>query len=91
MGPGIARATDRSDRTGNWSVEMLIDCQTCVARDIACRDCVVTVLLDRPSITIEPIELSDGEHAAIGILANAGLVPPLRLASGMSGDGREIA
>ena len=26
---------------------MLIDCTTCVARDIACRDCVVTVLLDR--------------------------------------------
>ena len=35
---------------------MLIDCETCVARDIACRDCVVNVLLAAPP---EPLEIDD--------------------------------
>jgi len=55
---------------------MLIDCDTCVARDIACGDCVMTVLLGMPSTGID---LDDEERAAIGTLAEAGLVPPLRL------------
>lgn len=70
---------------------MLIDCATCVARDIACRDCVVTVLLDRAGPTSAPIELDDAEHDAISRLATAGLVPPLRLVSALSANGREIA
>lgn len=70
---------------------MLIDCESCVARDVACRDCVVTVLLERPPPAIEPLDLDDAERAAIGRLANAGLIPPLRLVSGLSGNGREIA
>jgi hypothetical protein len=67
---------------------MLIDCETCIAPAHACRDCVVTVLLDRPPA---PVELDDDEQAALGSLARAGLVPPLRLASDSSGNGREIA
>ncbi|MCW2596690.1 MAG: hypothetical protein JWR06_2066 [Jatrophihabitans sp.] len=67
---------------------MLIDCDTCVARDIACRDCVVTVLLDRPPV---PVELDAAEQGAIDSLSSAGLVPPLRLVSGSSGNFREIA
>lgn len=55
---------------------MLIDCDTCVARDIACGDCVMTVLLGMPSA---PVDLDEDERAAIGSLADAGLVPPLRL------------
>jgi hypothetical protein len=55
---------------------MLIDCDTCIARDYACRDCVVTVLLDGARA---PVDLDDEEQAAIGSLAAAGLVPPLRL------------
>lgn len=66
---------------------MLIDCDTCIAPDDACRDCVVTVLLGRPA----PIDLDDTERAAIGSLAGAGLVPPLRLVSGISASGRDIA
>jgi hypothetical protein len=58
---------------------MLIDCDTCIARDHACRDCVVTVMLGRAP---EPIEFDDAEHQAIDTLAEVGLVPPLRLVSG---------
>jgi hypothetical protein len=67
---------------------MLIDCETCIAPAHACRDCVVTVLLDRPPV---PVDLDDAERAAIGSLAQAGLVPPLRLASDSSRSAREIA
>jgi hypothetical protein len=55
---------------------VLIDCETCVARDVACGECVIGVLLRSPAL---PIELDDDEQAAIGSLAGAGLVPPLRL------------
>jgi hypothetical protein len=55
---------------------MLIDCDTCVGRGIHCGDCVITVLLSRPPV---PVELDDDERAALGSLAEAGLVPPLRM------------
>lgn len=53
---------------------MLIDCDGCVMRGLACSDCVVTVLLGDGRA-----ELDSDERAAIGVLAEAGLVPPLRL------------
>jgi hypothetical protein len=59
---------------------MLIDCDTCVARDIACDECVVAVLLRSPAqAEPQPVELDADEQAAIGSLAYVGLVPPLRL------------
>jgi hypothetical protein len=67
---------------------MLIDCDTCIAPAHACGDCVMTVLLERAPA---PIEIDDTEQAAFSSLAHAGLVPPLRLASGSSTNGREIA
>jgi hypothetical protein len=67
---------------------MLIDCDTCIARGDACRDCVVTVLLDGPPA---PVEIDADERAAIGSLAGAGLVPPLRLVPGPSRGKRDIA
>jgi hypothetical protein len=67
---------------------MLIDCDTCVARDIACGDCVMTVLLAAPSTRID---LDEDERAAIGSLAEAGLVPPLRLVRGQPPADRGIA
>lgn len=55
---------------------MLIDCDRCVVRGAACADCVVSVLLDaEPSA----VELDWPERAALGALADNGLVPPLRL------------
>jgi hypothetical protein len=67
---------------------MLIDCDTCRAPEGACRDCVMTVLLERPPV---PVELDDSESTALAALADAGLVPPLRLVSGISVIGRDIA
>jgi hypothetical protein len=67
---------------------VLIDCDTCIAPASACHDCVVTVLLDRPPV---PVELDASEEAAIDRLAEAGLVPPLRLVSGLSANRRDIA
>ena len=52
-----------------------IDCDTCVVRGLACHDCVVTVLLGPPpELTIDTDELQ-----ALDVLAEEGLVPPLRL------------
>ncbi len=83
---------------------MLIDCDTCEVRDIACNDCVVTVLLgptrlDAGGATFAPrlpladladladlamapagmVEIGDEERTALSVLAESGLVPPLRL------------
>lgn len=76
---------------------MLIDCDRCIARGPACTDCVVTVFLaigpsaprttgpgpGRPRKGLA-VELDDSETAAVAALSAAGLVPPLRLVSGMS-------
>jgi hypothetical protein len=52
-----------------------IDCDTCLVRGLACHDCVVTVLLGPPP----ELTLDDDERRAIDVLADSGLVPPLRL------------
>lgn len=46
-------------------------------RDIACDDCVVAVLLGGPPA--RGVEIGEGERAALGALADVGMVPPLRL------------
>ena len=55
---------------------MLIDCDSCEVRGLACGDCVVTVLLGAPP---EGVVLDDEERRALDVLAGSGLVPPLRL------------
>ena len=52
-----------------------VDCDTCVARGIACSDCVVTVLL---GASRGVVDLDPDEQAALKALAGSGLVPPLR-------------
>ncbi len=54
---------------------MLIDCGSCTAAGDACNDCVVTVLLGQP----EDGHLQSEEQRVLGVLADSGLVPPLRL------------
>ncbi len=54
----------------------VIDCDHCSMRGIGCGDCVVTVLLGGPPFGVE---LDDVEKQAIDVLAQAGLVPPLRM------------
>lgn len=44
-------------------------------RDVACSDCVVTLLLGPP----ETLVLDPDEARALSALADGGLVPPLRL------------
>lgn len=54
---------------------MLIDCDTCQMRDTpVCDDCVVTVIFDEGILDIDA-----EEQDAIAALADAGLVPKLRL------------
>ena len=55
---------------------MIIDCDTCIMRDLACSDCVVSVLLtisERATAEITPAEVQ-----AISTLSDKGFVPPLR-------------
>jgi hypothetical protein len=54
---------------------VIIDCDTCVIRGIGCEDCVISVLLDAPAT----VEFDEPELRAIDTLADAGLVPRLRL------------
>lgn len=73
---------------------MIIDCGECAVRGDACADCVVTFLTVpvRPREPAAPVssrcpdgapgacvELDAAEQGAVGVLADAGLVPPLRL------------
>lgn len=55
---------------------MLIDCDGCAMRDLACDDCVVTVLL---GCTPGAVEVDETERAALAVLAESGLVPRLQL------------
>jgi hypothetical protein len=55
---------------------MLIDCDNCEVRGSACAGCLVSVLLGAPSTGVE---LDDSERAAFTVLADAGIVPRLRL------------
>ena len=64
---------------------MLIDCERCVMRDVACADCVVTALLrlpGQPGHAGHPgrsAEIGEAERRALRVLADAKLVSPLRM------------
>lgn len=54
-----------------------VDCDRCVVRSPqACSDCVVSVLI---GMTPDGVELDHAERDALDVLADEGLVPPLRL------------
>jgi hypothetical protein len=55
---------------------VLIDCDGCAVRPLACADCVVTVLLGGPPGVVD---VDDDERRALDVLADSGLVPRLRL------------
>ncbi len=55
---------------------MLIDCDSCEMRDVACADCVITALLGPAG---QPPEIGAAERRALRVLADARLVAPLRL------------
>lgn len=58
---------------------MIIDCDTCTVRGVACTDCVVTFLTIPVGGGTAAVELDEAQSAAIDVLAGAGMVPPLRL------------
>ncbi|WP_413449826.1 hypothetical protein AA0Y32_03970 [Georgenia phoenicis] len=59
---------------------MIIDCDSCTVRTIACDDCVVSFLLGPGRGPVPaPRDLGEDERTALAVLADNGLVPPLRL------------
>ncbi len=67
---------------------MLIDCDACLMQaTTACDDCVVSLILElSPVAEVDPDELTALSH-----LAEAGLVPPLRLVQGGGSDAERRA
>ena len=62
---------------------MFIDCQRCQARGAGCRDCAATTLLGMPAAPAagtDARDLDPAELRALTVLANAGMIPPLRYA-----------
>jgi hypothetical protein len=60
---------------------MKIDCGRCEMRGKGCQDCVITVLGPRNAAGFDaqvPGHLGEAEVKALGVLAAAGMVPPLR-------------
>ncbi len=60
-------------------MSLIIDCDSCVMRDLACHDCAVTVLLG----PLPDAELDNDSVEAIEALAHSGLVPPLRMVTSL--------
>ncbi len=68
---------------------MVIDCGRCELRGTGCHDCVVTALEPRNMAGCSgeasgyhgeaPSHLGEAELRALAVLADAGMVPPLRL------------
>lgn len=64
-----------------------IDCDSCLVRGLNCHDCVVTVLLGPPP----ELGFDDDQERALGVLADSGLVPPLRMVTPVTGPEVESA
>jgi hypothetical protein len=63
---------------------VLIDCDACVMRGPGCQDCVVTVVLGMSAERNGELRIDEEERAALDVLAQSGLVPPLRLIHAVS-------
>ena len=61
---------------------ILVDCDTCAVRGHGCADCVVTVLMGAPP----EVHVDPEEQRALGVLADSGLVPPLRMVAPTDSD-----
>lgn len=55
---------------------MFIDCDRCELRNVGCADCVVSVMLADPD---DELEIGEAERRALRILADGGMIPPLRM------------
>jgi hypothetical protein len=79
---------------------MFVDCEKCVVRGPACGSCLVTVLIGPPPGVVPldglverdgGVEFDEEELRALDVLADAGLVPRLRLIPVRSLDHRRAA
>jgi hypothetical protein len=67
---------------------MMIDCGQCAVRGDSCADCVVTFLSigvrgdAAAPAAARTADLDTAERGALAVLADHGLVPPLRLRTG---------
>jgi len=75
------RQTPPLDDASEDLMTVHIDCDTCVVRGLACHDCVVTVLLGPPP----ELGFDSDEQRALDVLADSGLVPPLRMVAPLTG------
>ncbi|GGM12660.1 hypothetical protein [Nakamurella endophytica] len=66
---------------------MHIDCDRCQVRGAACSGCVVTALLGAPP---DGVRWDEEERRALGVLADGGLLPPLRLVTVVDGPRRHV-
>lgn len=68
-------------------MEMLrVDCDRCAVRGRGCSDCVISVLLGVPEgERASGVDLAPDERAALAVLADSGLLPPLRIVEAVSG------
>lgn len=57
---------------------MTIECDRCEVRGLACGNCAATVLVG------DDTDVSPAELRALRVLANAGMIPPLRYTSRMA-------
>jgi len=73
--PVLSVTGDLLDEDGGGSV-MVIDCDGCAVRGLACGDCVVSVVLGAPPAGVD---LDDDVRQALRVLADEGLVPRLRV------------
>jgi hypothetical protein len=76
-----------TDEAGRHDVHpadsVVVDCDRCMVRSpSACGDCVVTFLLGAPPAGVE---IDAEERAALSVLSDAGLTPPLRLVTPVAG------
>jgi hypothetical protein len=62
-------------RSRDKEVDVIIDCDQCEMRDVACGECVVTALLGAGAGE----DLGGDTVDALQVLADGGLVPPLRM------------
>ncbi|MCL2470622.1 MAG: hypothetical protein FWF25_02620 [Propionibacteriaceae bacterium] len=58
----------------------LIDCDTCQGQPSECDNCLVSFMAN-PEFG-RPVRFSEEEKDALNVMADVGLVPPLRLVAG---------
>ncbi|MBP2392366.1 hypothetical protein [Aeromicrobium fastidiosum] len=76
-------STAHGEHDSHPADSVVVDCDRCLVRGpSACGDCVVTFLLGAPPAGIE---IDADEMAALGVLSEAGLTPPLRLVTPVAG------